>query len=66
MVFGRVCLIGDAAFTARPHIAVGTAKACEDAWTLTAALDASLRALLPGDKARPRFKPLRGWLTKLF
>jgi hypothetical protein len=25
-----------------------------------------LRALLPGDPAHPRFKPLRGWLTKLF
>jgi 2,6-dihydroxypyridine 3-monooxygenase len=35
---GRACLIGDAAFTARPHIAVGTAKAAEDAWTLAAAL----------------------------
>jgi 2,6-dihydroxypyridine 3-monooxygenase len=38
-VAGRACLIGDAAFTARPHIAVGTAKAAEDAWTLAAALD---------------------------
>jgi 2,6-dihydroxypyridine 3-monooxygenase len=36
---GRACLIGDAAFTARPHIAVGTAKAAEDAWTLAAALE---------------------------
>ena len=36
---GRACLIGDAAFTARPHIAVGTAKAAADAWTLAAALD---------------------------
>jgi 2,6-dihydroxypyridine 3-monooxygenase len=36
---GRACLIGDAAFTARPHIAVGTAKAAEDAWTLAATLD---------------------------
>ena len=36
---GRACLIGDAAFTARPHIAVGSAKAAEDAWTLAAALD---------------------------
>ena len=36
---GRACLIGDAAFTARPHIAVGTAKAAEDAWTLAAAMD---------------------------
>ncbi len=39
MTAGRACLIGDAAFTARPHIAVGTAKAAEDAWTLAAALD---------------------------
>lgn len=47
---GRACLIGDAAFTARPHIAVGTAKAAEDAWTLTAALEESddvARALIP-------------------
>lgn len=34
MVFGRVCIIGDAAFTCRPHIAVGTAKAAEDAFKL--------------------------------
>jgi len=47
---GRACLIGDAAFTARPHIAVGTAKAAEDAWTLAAALagtDDVAQALLP-------------------
>jgi 2,6-dihydroxypyridine 3-monooxygenase len=48
---GRACLIGDAAFTARPHIAVGTAKAAEDAWTLAAALDGAhgqvAQALLP-------------------
>lgn len=34
MVFGRVCLIGDAAFAARPHAAVGTAKAVEDGFKL--------------------------------
>lgn len=39
MAFGRVCLIGDAAFAVRPHAAAGTAKAAEDAWTLAAALD---------------------------
>jgi 2,6-dihydroxypyridine 3-monooxygenase len=44
---GRACLIGDAAFTARPHIASGTAKAAEDAWTLVAALDGAR-----GDLAR--------------
>lgn len=34
MAFGRVCILGDAAFTARPHAAAGTAKAAEDAWQL--------------------------------
>jgi 2,6-dihydroxypyridine 3-monooxygenase len=34
MAFGRVCLIGDAAFTLRPHAAAGSAKAAEDAWRL--------------------------------
>ena len=45
-VSGRACLTGDAAFTARPHIAVGTAKAAHDAWTLASALDGP-----PGDVA---------------
>jgi 2,6-dihydroxypyridine 3-monooxygenase len=34
MVFGRVCLLGDAAFGLRPHVAAGQAKACADAWAL--------------------------------
>ena len=34
MRFGRALLLGDAAFVARPHAAAGTAKACDDAWTL--------------------------------
>ena len=38
MAFGRVCLIGDAAFAVRPHAAAGTAKACADAWGLRDAL----------------------------
>jgi 2,6-dihydroxypyridine 3-monooxygenase len=38
MAFGRACLIGDAAFALRPHAAVGSAKAAEDAWTLGAAM----------------------------
>ena len=38
MAFGRVCLIGDAAFAARPHAAAGTAKAAADAWALADAL----------------------------
>jgi 2,6-dihydroxypyridine 3-monooxygenase len=40
MAFGRVCLIGDAAWVARPHAAAGTAKAAADAWTLAEALEA--------------------------
>lgn len=38
MAFGRVALIGDAAFAARPHAAAGTAKAAADAWALAEAL----------------------------
>ena len=38
MAFGRVVLIGDAAFAVRPHAAAGTAKACADAWALRDAL----------------------------
>lgn len=44
MVAGRVCILGDAAFALRPHAAVGTAKAAEDAWQLVRALQSS-----PGD-----------------
>ena len=39
MAFGRVCLVGDAAWVARPHAAAGTAKAASDAWTLAEALE---------------------------
>jgi len=38
LVFGRVLLMGDAAFVARPHVAAGTAKAAADAWALHDAL----------------------------
>lgn len=41
MAFGRVCLIGDAAFVARPHAAAGTAKAAADAWALREELEAA-------------------------
>jgi 2,6-dihydroxypyridine 3-monooxygenase len=44
MVVGRVCILGDAAFALRPHAAVGTAKAAEDAWQLARALQSN-----PGD-----------------
>jgi 2,6-dihydroxypyridine 3-monooxygenase len=42
MVFGRICLIGDAACVARPHVAAGTAKAAEDARLLGEWLDGGL------------------------
>lgn len=55
MAVSRVCLIGDAVFTARPHAAAGTAKACADAWALADAVWAAkgeivraLRAWEPG------------------
>lgn len=38
MAFGRVCLLGDAAFVARPHTAMGTEKAATDAIELAEAL----------------------------
>jgi 2,6-dihydroxypyridine 3-monooxygenase len=41
IAFGRACLIGDAAFTLRPHVAAGTAKAAEDAYRLGAAVAAA-------------------------
>lgn len=34
MAWRRVCLIGDAAFAARPHAGAGAAKAAEDGWAL--------------------------------
>jgi 2-polyprenyl-6-methoxyphenol hydroxylase-like FAD-dependent oxidoreductase len=44
MVFGRVALLGDAAFVARPHVAAGITKAALDAAVLAEELGAT-----PGD-----------------
>jgi 2-polyprenyl-6-methoxyphenol hydroxylase-like FAD-dependent oxidoreductase len=38
---GRVAIIGDAAFVARPHVGAGVVKAAQDAHALAAALAAS-------------------------
>jgi 2-polyprenyl-6-methoxyphenol hydroxylase-like FAD-dependent oxidoreductase len=38
LAFGRVALIGDAAFVARPHVGMGVTKAAEDAMSLVDAL----------------------------
>ncbi len=39
MAFGRVALLGDAAFAVRPHAAAGSAKAADDGWALARALE---------------------------
>jgi 2-polyprenyl-6-methoxyphenol hydroxylase-like FAD-dependent oxidoreductase len=41
MAFGRVALLGDAAFTARPHVGTGVTKAALDAEALVIGLQAS-------------------------
>jgi len=38
MAFGRVAIMGDAAFVARPHVGAGVAKAADDAGAMVAAL----------------------------
>ena len=40
MAFGRVAVLGDAAFVARPHVGAGVAKAADDAAALVEGLDA--------------------------
>lgn len=61
MAFDNVCLLGDAAFTLRPHVAAGQAKACADAWALRDALEqtdgnvsAALQVWEPGQLALAR------------
>ena len=41
LAFGRIALLGDAAFVARPHVGMGVTKAAEDARSLVQALTAS-------------------------
>jgi 2,6-dihydroxypyridine 3-monooxygenase len=47
MAFGRICLVGDAAFGLRPHIGAGTAKAADDAWQLGNALPHTAKGQIP-------------------
>lgn len=57
MAFGRVALIGDAAFVARPHVGAGVTKAAEDASELVRALSQSNdvpQALLDFEQSRLR------------
>jgi 2-polyprenyl-6-methoxyphenol hydroxylase-like FAD-dependent oxidoreductase len=41
LIFNRVILVGDAAFTARPHVGMGVSKAADDGATLAQALGSS-------------------------
>jgi 2-polyprenyl-6-methoxyphenol hydroxylase-like FAD-dependent oxidoreductase len=55
IAFGRVALMGDAAFVARPHVGMGVTKAAEDATALTdliAVHGATPRALLAFEQQR--------------
>jgi 2-polyprenyl-6-methoxyphenol hydroxylase-like FAD-dependent oxidoreductase len=41
LAFGRVAIVGDAAFVARPHVGAGVSKASDDAAALAEALDSN-------------------------
>ena len=57
LIHGRIILIGDAAFTARPHVGLGVSKAAEDASTLAKALYSKKRkeALKRWENERKRY-----------
>lgn len=55
LAFGRVAIVGDAAFVARPHVGAGVSKASDDA----AALAASLRQETDVASALKRFEGAR-------
>ena len=57
LIHGRIILIGDAAFTARPHVGLGVSKAAKDASTLAKALDSKKRteALNKWENERKRY-----------
>jgi 2,6-dihydroxypyridine 3-monooxygenase len=67
MAFGRVCLLGDAAFVARPHAAAGTAKAAADAWALAEAMAGAqgdvvtVRRRLAGRRPVPQVRAVGPW-----
>jgi len=55
MAFGRVAIVGDAAFVARPHVAAGVSKAADDA----AALSGALQSATDVEAALKRFEAAR-------
>lgn len=56
LVHGRVALIGDAAFTARPHVGLGVSKAAVDASTLARALAGERSGYTLADWERERLR----------
>lgn len=55
MAFGRIAIVGDAAFVARPHVAAGVSKAADDA----AALAGALQGAADVEAALKRFEAAR-------
>jgi len=55
MAFGRVAVVGDAAFVARPHVAAGVSKAADDAAALAEALQKETEV----ETALKRFEAVR-------
>jgi 2-polyprenyl-6-methoxyphenol hydroxylase-like FAD-dependent oxidoreductase len=60
MAVGRVALLGDAAFLARPHVAAGVTKAAADALALATALKANE----PIEQALVRFEAARASINR--
>lgn len=58
LALGRVCLLGDAAFVARPHVGMGVTKAALDALCLAKSIERSRAGDLEG--ALERYDRLRG------
>ena len=50
LVFGRVCLTGDAGIAGRPHAGAGAAKAAANAWALAEAIESSNGDVVEGLK----------------
>ncbi len=76
LAFGRVAIIGDAAFVARPHVGAGVSKAADDAAVLAEALDAGddvegalrdfeARRLPEGDRIIERARHLGAYLQAI-
>jgi 2-polyprenyl-6-methoxyphenol hydroxylase-like FAD-dependent oxidoreductase len=73
IAFGRIALMGDAAFVARPHVGMGVTKAAEDALTLAqcvtehganqeALLDYETRRLKVGQRVVERARQLGAYM----